>query len=75
MDDAKKKFGGIPDVQRALAEIGVHITTAALYKSEKIKGRSLNNDVQVALAHLVYNGDGNKFLRALEVDFMPKGLK
>lgn len=75
LEDAVKKYGSIPDFQRALAREGVDITLTALYNAQKGIAKSLKPDVTVAIAYLVYNGDGKEFLKAMSKDFMPPGLR
>lgn len=75
LDDAVKKYGGLPDVHKALIQNGVVISDTALYNAYNGTSQSLKPTVYVALAHMIYGGDGNKFLKALEADFLPPGIK
>lgn len=75
LEDAEKKFGSIPEFQRALARIGVDITLTALYNAKNGISKSLKPDVTIAIAHMVYNSDGRAFLKAMDMDFLPPGLK
>lgn len=75
LEDALKKYGSVPNLHEALIKVGVRISQTALYNAEKGIIMSFKPEINVALAHLVYNGDGHKFLKALEKDYLPKGLK
>lgn len=75
LDDAVAKFGSIPDVHRQLIKVGVEISDTSLYKAAAGQIKTFKPEIQVALTYLVYGGDWRRTGKALEHDYMPKGLK
>lgn len=74
--DAVKKYGSIPDFQRALlVEAGIEISHTALYNAASGTSQSLKPAVITAICHLVYKGDWTKCGKVLESDFLPPKLK
>lgn len=76
LQDAVKKFGSIPDVQRALlVDAGVEISHTALYNALDGTSQSLKPVVITAICHLVYGGNWGMCGKALESDFLTDKLK
>ena len=68
VEDAVKKYGKLPEVQRVLAELGVHISHTALHNAFSGKTKTLRSDVESKLVELVYGGDWTRLGRARKAD-------
>lgn len=68
VEDAVKKFGNLPEVQRVLIRQGINISHTALHNAYTGKTKTLRSDVEDALVDLVYGGDYTKLGKARKVD-------
>lgn len=76
LEDAVKKYGSIPDLQRALLrDANIEISHTALYNALSGTSGSIKPVVITAICHMVYNGDWTKCGKALDSDFLSSELK
>lgn len=72
LDDALKIYKDINDLQFALAQKGIRITTSALYKAKRGETKEFSDPIKLALCDLIYDGDGNRLKEAMEADIKKK---
>lgn len=68
VEDAVRKYGNLPEVQRVLTRLGINISHTALHNAFSGKTKTLRSDVEAKLVDLVYGGDWTKLGRARKAD-------